>query len=67
MALDESTEGLKELKANGITAYIDPKLDDYISQLGDIKIDFITNPTGSGYTIRVGDPVDCSQGGCSCG
>lgn len=65
MTLDESTEGLELLESNGIQAYIDPKLKEYISQIGDIKIDFITNEQGSGYTIKVGE-VDCSKGGCSC-
>jgi len=63
MALDESIDGLKKLNSNGVTAYIDPKLAEYISQLGDINIDFITNERGSGYTIRVGD-IDCSHKGC---
>jgi Fe-S cluster assembly iron-binding protein IscA len=65
MALDESTEGLDKIESNGICAYIDPRLNEYISQIGDIKIDYITNETGSGYTIRVGE-VTCDKGGCSC-
>lgn len=65
MALDESTEGLEELKSNGITAYIDPKLYEYLNQIGDIRIDFITNEMGSGYTVSVGQ-MNCGQGGCNC-
>jgi Fe-S cluster assembly iron-binding protein IscA len=65
MALDESTEGLDELSSNNITAYIDPKLKEYLSQLGDIRIDFITNVHGSGYAITVGESK-CGQGGCNC-
>ncbi|MEW5925466.1 MAG: hypothetical protein AB1746_15905 [Candidatus Zixiibacteriota bacterium] len=63
MALDESTEGLEELSSNNIIAYIDPKLNEYISQIGDINIDYITNEMGSGYAIKIGE-ADCSQGGC---
>ena len=67
MALDESTEGLEAVSSNNITAYIDPKLKDYLSQIGEINIDFVTNETGSGYTIKIGD-ADCGQGGCEgCG
>jgi Fe-S cluster assembly iron-binding protein IscA len=64
MALDESTDGLEELNSNGVTAYIDPKLHEYLARIGDIKIDFVTNEMGSGYMIRIGD-VDCSQSGCN--
>jgi len=66
MALDESTDGLEALTSNNITAYIDPKLKDYLSQMGSIKIDYVTNQMGSGYTISVGTS-DCSTGcGGSC-
>ena len=65
MALDESTDGLTELTSNGITTYIDPKLNEYLSQLGDINSDFITNETGSGYSIRIGDGV-CGPGAGGC-
>jgi Fe-S cluster assembly iron-binding protein IscA len=67
MALDESTEGLEELQSNGISAFIDPKLNEYLSQIGDIAIDYISNEQGSGYTIKVGDPQSrCGVSGCSC-
>lgn len=65
MALDESTDGLEELTSNGVSAYIDPKLNEYLTQIGDIKIDFISNEHGSGYTIKVGDS-SCDKTGCSC-
>lgn len=65
MALDESTDGLEKMESNGINAFIDPKLNEYIAKIGDIKIDFINNEHGAGYTIKVGE-VDCSKGGCSC-
>jgi len=69
MALDESTEGLKKLESNGIEAYIDPGLEDALQkQFGDISIDFMVRPDGSGYSIRAGEPSDCSSGGCEgCG
>ena len=67
MALDESTDGLIELTANGVTTYIEPKLNEYLAQLGDINIDFITNEMASGYSITIGDsacgPSNCA--GCS--
>jgi Fe-S cluster assembly iron-binding protein IscA len=63
MALDESTDGLVELTSNGITTYIDPKLNEYLSRLGDISIDYITNEMGSGYSIVVGDGA-CGSGNC---
>jgi len=67
MALDESTEGLEAISSNDITAYIDPKLKEYLTQVGIINIDFITNEMGSGYSIKVGDG-GCGQGGCEgCG
>nr|MBN2276577.1 hypothetical protein [candidate division Zixibacteria bacterium] len=67
MALDESTEGLEVLNSNNITAYIDPKLKDYIRQMGQIKIDYITNAMGSGYSITVGDNNCASGCGGTCG
>jgi Fe-S cluster assembly iron-binding protein IscA len=67
MALDESIENMQKLESNGVEAYIDPKVADSIKSMGDISIDFVTRPEGSGYSIKVGDP-DCSSGGCDgCG
>jgi len=65
MALDESTDGLEKLSSNGICAYIDPKLLEYLAQIGDINIDFLTNEYGNGYAVTVGESK-CGQGGCSC-
>ena len=65
MALDESTDGLEKLDSNGISAFIDPKLLEYLKKIGNINIDFLTNEYGSGYTVRVGD-LQCGQGDCSC-
>ena len=64
MALDESTENLAKLESNGIEAYMDPKLDEYLSKMGDIKVDFIVNPGGqSGYSIQIGESP-CASGAC---
>ena len=54
MALDESTEGLEKLNSNGINAWIDPQLKTYLSQIGEINIDYVTNEYGSGYMVTVG-------------
>ena len=68
MALDESVDNMMKLESNGVEAYIDPRVADSLKSLGDINIDFVTRPEGSGYTIKVGDPGDCASGGCSgCG
>ena len=65
MALDESTDGLIKLESNGITAWIEPKLQEAVSQLGDISVDYVEREWGpSGYSISVGNCGDCSSGGC---
>lgn len=65
MALDESTDGLEKLESNGVEAWIDPRLKEAISQLGEISIDYIERDWGpSGYSISVGTCGDCSSGGC---
>ena len=67
MALDESTDEMQKLESNGIEAFIDPRVAESIKSLGDINIDFVNGPQGSGYTIKVGDP-SCSPDSCSgCG
>jgi hypothetical protein len=54
MALDESTDGLEKLEANGITAYIDPDLHRSIAPRGNIYIDYGTDRYGmSGYSIAI--------------
>lgn len=68
MALDESTENLQKVESNGVEAWIDPKVLDYLKQYGNINVDYVTRPDGSGYMITVGNPGDCSTGGCAgCG
>jgi len=69
MALDEPTSELEKLESNGIIAYIDPGLRKALEQFGQINIDYITRPDGSGgYMIKAGEPGDCSESGCDgCG
>jgi Fe-S cluster assembly iron-binding protein IscA len=72
MALEESVDGLDELESNGITAYIDPNLKNFLTQFGQINVDYISNgPGNSGFTIKAGTgSPDCgscgstSAGGC---
>lgn len=66
MALDESINELEMLESNGITAYIDRKLHQSMEQFGQINIDFITQPDGTGgYMINAGQPGNCSESGCN--
>ncbi len=68
MALDESTDNLEKVESNGVEAWIDPKVLEYLKQYGNINVDYVTRPDGSGYMITVGNPGDCSAGGCEgCG
>jgi hypothetical protein len=67
MALDESIDSLDKLESNGISAFIDPGLVEYLKQYGEINIDYVERDgvTG-GYTITMGKPGDNCKG-CSCG
>lgn len=69
MALEAKVENMDKIEANGIEAYIDPRLNEYLSNLGGVNIDFVSRDGGeSGYMIRTGKQVDGSAcGGCSCG
>lgn len=69
MTLEESINELEKMESNGITAYIDPKLRQAMEQLGQINIDFVSRPDGTGgYMIKAGQPGDCSESGCDgCG
>jgi len=63
MALEESIDGMERLESNGIIAYVEPNLKEFIKQYGKITIDFIKNMFGNGgYTITIGNQ-NCS-GGC---
>ena len=60
MTLYESTDGLEKLESNGITAYIDPKLLEYLKNVGNINVDFISTPDGrNGYAVQVGEGALC--------
>lgn len=67
MALDESIDGLEKLESNGIQAYIDPKLREFLIQFGSINIDFVIHNEAGGFTIRAGSPdSSCSSCGGTC-
>ena len=67
MALDEPTEDMIKLESNGIEAYIEKRLKDFLGQYGSINIDYVNHPTGSGFTIRAGDgSADCGSCGGTC-
>lgn len=69
MTLEESIDGLDKLESNGVIAWIDPKVNQYVDELGDINIDFVDDGARRGYVITAGkstDGKDCG-GGCSCG
>ena len=67
MALDEPTDDMEKLESNGIEAFIEKKLKDFLGQYGSINIDFVNHPTGSGFTIKAGkDDPDCSSCGGTC-
>lgn len=63
MALEESIDGMEKLESNGITAWIDKKLKDFVAKLGQITIDYRKDASGGGYILTAGDP-ECS-GGCN--
>ena len=67
MALDEPTNEMEKLESNGIEAYIEKRLKDFLIQYGSINIDFVNHPTGSGFTIKAGDGnPDCGSCGGTC-
>lgn len=63
MTLYDTNEGLDKLETDGITAWIDPKLNEYLKGIGDIKVDFVDQEGNAGYTIKVGEG-NC--GDCKC-
>lgn len=62
MALEESIDGMEKLESNGVTAWIDKKLMDFIVKLGTVTIDYRRDTHGGGYIITAGE-ANCS-GGC---
>ena len=69
MTLEESIDGLEKLESNGVTAWIDPRVNEYIAQLGGINVDFIDDGTRRGYVLTAGKAPEGGNncGGCSCG
>jgi hypothetical protein len=68
MTLEESIDGLDRLESNGVIAWIDPKVNAYVAQLGDINIDFVDDGSRRGYVLTTGKSGDGSNcDGCSCG
>jgi len=64
MALEESIEGLEKLESNGVAAYIDKGLNEYLKNVGNINIDYIASESGpSGYRVSIGEK---SCGNCKC-
>jgi Fe-S cluster assembly iron-binding protein IscA len=63
MTLYESADGLNKLESNGVEAYIDQKLYDYLSQIGDINVDYIDAENSKGFMIKIGEG-NC--GDCKC-
>jgi uncharacterized protein YneR len=54
MTLEESTEGLVKLEANGISAYIDRDLLGSIEQSGNIYVDYGADRFGmTGFSIAI--------------
>jgi hypothetical protein len=67
MALDESIDGLERLSSNGINAYIDKPLKEFVDQQGGLSIDYLEQGlTGGGYMVTVGQPgaSGCTDGTC---
>ncbi len=69
MTLEESIDGLEKVESNGVTAWIDPRVNEYVAKLGGINVDFIDDGGRRGYVLTTGNPGDKSNcgGGCSCG
>ena len=68
MALEESVDGMEKIESNGISAYLETSLKEYVAQLGKITVDYRKNAMGQGgYSITLGDgDGGCGSGGCSC-
>ena len=69
MALDESVDGLEKLESNGIEAYIDPGLREFLEQFEQITVDYVSRGQMSGFAISVGSGGggSCGSGGCNSG
>ncbi|MCM2271123.1 MAG: Fe-S cluster assembly protein HesB [candidate division Zixibacteria bacterium] len=59
---------MEKLESNGITAYIDPGLLEFLGQYGGINVDYVKRQMGGGYVVSAGKPSEGGCGsGCSCG
>jgi hypothetical protein len=68
MALDESVDGLEKLESNGVEAYIEPGLKEFLAQFEQINVDYVSQMGRSGFSISVGKGGGCSPDACSsCG
>jgi Fe-S cluster assembly iron-binding protein IscA len=66
LTLDESVDGLEKLESNGISAWIDPGLVEFLKQYGEINVDYVERDFGQGgYVVSIGKP-GASCGDCSC-
>lgn len=69
LALDESVGGLEKLESNGVVAWIDPGLKEFLADYGEISIDYVERGFSKGYVVRAGAKSENNNcgGGCSCG
>jgi Fe-S cluster assembly iron-binding protein IscA len=68
MALDESVDGLVKLESNGIEAYIEPGLREFLEQFEQISVDYVSRGEMTGFAVTVGkDSSGCGSGGCNSG
>jgi len=64
MALEGSVEGLEKLESNGVIAYIDSGLREFVNGHGKINIDYVQRSPGhGGYMVTIGDASGCGSGG----
>lgn len=56
---------MEKLESNGITAWIDKRLKDFLVKLGKVTVDYRRDEVGGGYILTAGDG-DCAGGCDSC-
>jgi len=68
MALDESIDGLEKMESNGVEAYIDPGLKEFLQQFEGISVDYVQRGNMAGFAVSVGQGGgDCASKGCGPG